>query len=59
MRKNYKLLFYDCHIMSLSHNDKKVEDSSAGKNHGEIIGKAQWVDGKLGKALELDVKVLE
>lgn len=28
-------------------------------DHGEIIGKAQWVDGKLGKALELDVKVLE
>ena len=40
-------------------NDKKVEDSSGGKNHGEIIEKAQWVDGKLGKALELDVKVLE
>ena len=40
-------------------NDKKVEDSSGRKNYGEIIGKAQWVDGKLGKALELDVKVLE
>ena len=26
---------------------------------GGIIGKAQWVDDKLGKALELDVKVLE
>ena len=40
-------------------NDKKVEDSSGGKNNGEVIEKAQWVDGKLGKALELDVKVLE
>ena len=40
-------------------NGKKVEDSSGEKNHGEIIEKAQWVDGKLGKALELDVKVLE
>ena len=40
-------------------NDKKVEDSSGRKNYGEIIGKAQWVDGKLGKAVELDVKVLE
>ena len=35
-------------------NGKKVEDSSGLKNNGEIIGKARWVNGKFGKALEFD-----
>ena len=35
-------------------NGKKVEDSSGQKNDGEIIGKAKWVDGKFGKAIEFD-----
>ena len=35
-------------------NGKKVKDSSGQDNHGETIGKASWVNGKFGKALELD-----
>ena len=35
-------------------NGKKVEDSSGQKNNGEIVGKAKWVDGKFGKAIEFD-----
>ena len=35
-------------------NGKKLKDSSGQDNHGETIGKASWVNGKFGKALELD-----
>jgi len=31
-----------------------AKDTSGNGNDGEIIGKANWVNGKFGKALELD-----
>ena len=34
--------------------DTNAEDISGNKNHGEIKGDPQWVDGKIGKALEFD-----
>ena len=35
---------------------KKIEDHSTHKNHGEISGKPKLVDGKFGKALQLNGK---
>ena len=35
---------------------KKVEDHSTHENHGEISGKPKLVDGKFGKALQLNGK---
>lgn len=33
---------------------KKVADSTGNHKDGEIVGKAEWVDGKFGKALRFD-----
>jgi hypothetical protein len=46
-------------ILSLSFDDgrgTKATDSSGYGNHGELKGDPKWVDGKFGKALELDGK---
>ncbi len=34
--------------------NEDAKDTSGNGNDGEIIGKANWIDGKFGKALELD-----
>ena len=33
---------------------ESTEDSSKGKNDGELMNGAEWVDGKLGKAVKFD-----
>lgn len=48
VKDNDLLLYFSC-------NEGKgttVEDSSPHGNDGEIVGDADWVDGKIGKALE-------
>jgi hypothetical protein len=44
-------------VLAFSFNEgagNEVKDLSQSGNHGKIVGKATWVDGKLGKALYFD-----